>query len=75
MGELSRLFNHHRYLVSYTAYAGSDSEIEIQGKGCCIVSDRELNGGEIASELALHIQEQDGLPVRQVILHSIGQAA
>lgn len=76
MGELSQLFfNHHRYLVSYTAYAGTDHEVEIQGKGCRIVSDRELTGDEIATELALYIQEQDGLPVKRVILHSIGQAA
>lgn len=74
MSELRDLFgSHHRYLVSYTAYAGHHNEFEIQGKDCRIVSDRELTGSEIAEEIAHHIREQDEIPVTQVVLHQVGQ--
>jgi hypothetical protein len=74
MSEFSSLFRSaHRYLVSYTAYAGKHNEFEIQGKNCWIVSDRELTGRQIADEIAYHIQEQDDVPVDQVVLHQIGQ--
>lgn len=76
MNGLSGLFrNHHRYLVSYTAYAGRHSEFEIQGENCRIVSDRELTGGEIAAEVVQHIQEQDDIPVHQVVLRKVGMLA
>lgn len=74
MSELSNLFSgSHRYLVSYTAYAGNHNEFEIQGKDCRIISDHQLTGREIVEEIAHHIQEQDEIPVSQVILHHVGQ--
>ncbi|MBD2093496.1 hypothetical protein H6F67_27035 [Microcoleus sp. FACHB-1515] len=76
MSELSRWFNHtHRYLISYTAYAGYSNEYEIQGENCRIVSDRLLTDREIAEEVAHHIQEQDRIPVSQVVLRQIGPLA
>lgn len=73
MSELNNLFTStHRYLISYTAYAGRQDEFEIQGENCWVVSDHELTGGEIAAEVMQHIQEQDDIPVGQVILHKIG---
>jgi orotate phosphoribosyltransferase-like protein len=73
MFELTMFGNSHRYLISYTAYGGHSNEFEIQGKDCRVISDRELTGPEIAAEVAYHIQEQDGIPVSQVVLHKIGQ--
>jgi orotate phosphoribosyltransferase-like protein len=76
MSELNHLFKStHRYLVSYTAYAGKHNEFAIQGEHCRIVSDAELTGTEIAEQIAHHIQEQDEIPVSQVVLHHIGQLA
>jgi len=76
MSELSPLFRStHRYLVSYIAYAGEHDELEIHGDDCRIVSDRELTGQEIAEEVAHHIQEQDGVPVSQVVVRKVGQLA
>lgn len=60
-----------RYLVNYTAYAGKQSEYEIQGQNCRVFSDRDLAGSEIADEISYHIQEKDGIPVKQVVLHRV----
>lgn len=73
MFEQTMFGNSHRYLVNYTAYGGHYDEFEIQGKNCRLISDRELTGPEIAAEVAYYIQEQDGIPISQVILHQIGQ--
>ncbi len=74
MSEFSNFFsNSHRYLVSYTAYAGKYNEFEIQGKNCRIISDHQLTGREIVEEIAHHIQEQDEIPVSQVVLHQVEQ--
>lgn len=76
MSEFSDLLgNVHRYLVRYTAFAGKHNELEIQGEDCRVVSDRALNGMEIAEEIASYIQQQDGVPVSQVILHQVGMLA
>lgn len=73
MSELSSLFeNIYRYIVNYTAYAGQYSEFEYQGEKCRLVSERELAGREIAEEVAYYIQEQDGVPVRRVVIHQVG---
>jgi hypothetical protein len=74
MFELNRLFqSSHRYLVNYTAYAGTEEQIEIQGTRCRVVSDRALTGQEIAEEVAYHIREQDSLPVSRIVIHSLAQ--
>jgi hypothetical protein len=73
MSEPNYLFrNAYRYLVNYTAYAGNHNELEIKGHNCRLVSDRGLNGSEIALELALYIEEQDHLKVNQVVIHRVG---
>lgn len=76
MSEFSRwIGNVYRYLVCYTAYGGVHDEFEIRGEQCRVVSDRELTGVELAEEVALHIEEQDGIPVSQVVIHRIGRLA
>lgn len=73
MSEYHQLFGTaYRYLVSYTAHAGRHNELEIQGHNCRIISDRELAGHEIVEHIAQHIQEQDGIPVSQVVIDQIG---
>jgi 5S rRNA maturation endonuclease (ribonuclease M5) len=64
-----------RYIVDYTAIAGESNELEVQGENCWLVSDRDLSGNEIAEELAFHLEEQEGVPVRRVILHRVGKVA
>lgn len=74
MSEISSLFRStHRYVVNYTAYAGRYDEFEIQGEDCRMVSDHNLNGREIAEEVACHIREQDNIPVSRVVIHRVEQ--
>lgn len=76
MFEFSNLFeNLYRYVVTYTAYAGQSNEFEYQGEKCRLLSERELAGSEIAEEVAYYIQEQEGIPVGQVVIHQVGQLA
>lgn len=66
-----KLSSTRSYRVSYTAYAGRHSEFEIQGKNCRILSEYDLDGIEIAEEIAEYIRQSDGLPVAYVVIHHV----